>query len=92
MLVYFNVKGDYLERLLPVGDERVVSGQVEFYNGMPQMPHPDLRLRPDELDRLKPIEPVYPLTAGLTPRAWCSGRWRRRSTGSRICRNGSIPR
>jgi ATP-dependent DNA helicase RecG len=25
-------------------------------------------LRPDELDRLKPIEPVYPLTAGLSPR------------------------
>src|SRR6202030_3864131 len=35
---------------------------------MPQMAHPDLVLRPDELDRLRPIEPVYPLTAGLSPR------------------------
>src|ERR1700730_8937053 len=35
---------------------------------MPQMAHPDLVLRPDELDRLKPIEPVYPLTEGLSPR------------------------
>ena len=67
-LVYFNVKGDQLARLLPVGAERVVSGRVEFYGGMPQMAHPDLVLRPDELDRLKPIEPVYPLTAGLSPR------------------------
>jgi len=67
-LVYFNVKGDQLTRLLPVGAERVVSGRVEFYGGMPQMAHPDLVLRPDELDRLKPIEPVYPLTAGLSPR------------------------
>ena len=68
-LVYFNVKSDYLARLFPVGAERIVSGKVEFYNGVAQMPHPDLVLRPDELDRLKPIEPVYPLTAGLAPRA-----------------------
>ena len=67
-LVYFNVKGDYLARLFPVGAERIVSGRVEFYGGMPQIAHPDLVLRPDELDRLKPIEPVYPLTAGLAPR------------------------
>jgi len=67
-LTYFNVKGDYLTRLLPIGAERVVSGRVEFYNGAPQIAHPDLVLRPDELDRLKPIEPVYPLTAGLAPR------------------------
>jgi len=68
-LTYFNVKGDYLARLLPVGAERVVSGRVEFYNRAPQITHPDLVLRPDELDRLKPIEPVYPLAAGLAPRA-----------------------
>ena len=62
------MKGDQLARLLPIGAERVVSGRVEFYGSMPQMAHPDLVLRPDELDRLKPIEPVYPLTAGLSPR------------------------
>ncbi len=67
-LVYFNVKSDYVMRMLPVGAERIVSGRVEFYNGAAQMPHPDLVLRPDELDRLKPIEPVYSLTAGLAPR------------------------
>jgi ATP-dependent DNA helicase RecG len=67
-LTYFNVKGDYLARLLPVGAERVVSGRVEFYNRAPQIAHPDLVLRPDELDRLKAIEPVYPLTAGLAQR------------------------
>ena len=67
-LVYFNVKSDYLARLLPVGAERIVSGQVELYNGIAQIAHPDLVLRPDEIDRLKPIEPVYPLTAGLSPR------------------------
>ncbi len=64
-LVYFNVKGDYPTRLLPVGGERIVSGRAEFYNGAAQMPHPDLVLRPDELSRLEPIEPVYAVTAGL---------------------------
>ena len=67
-LAYFNVKGDYLKRLLPIGAERIVSGRVEFYGGAAQIVHPDLVLRPDELDKLKEIEPVYPLTAGLAPR------------------------
>jgi ATP-dependent DNA helicase RecG len=67
-LVYFNVKGDYLQRLLPVGAERVVSGKVEFYGGVPQIAHPDHVVAPDQAERLKPLEPVYPLTAGLPPR------------------------
>jgi len=25
---------------LPVGEKRLVSGKVEFYNGLPQMAHP----------------------------------------------------
>ncbi|MGH7095911.1 MAG: ATP-dependent DNA helicase RecG, partial [Stellaceae bacterium] len=67
-LIYFNVKGDHLERLLPVGQERIVSGRVEFYGGIPQIAHPDYVVAPTESQRIKPIEPVYPLTAGLSPR------------------------
>jgi ATP-dependent DNA helicase RecG len=68
-LVYFKVKGDYLARQLPVGAERVVSGRVEFYNGFPQIAHPDFVVPLEAADKLKAIEPVYPLTAGLMPRA-----------------------
>ncbi|HEX3883743.1 MAG TPA: ATP-dependent DNA helicase RecG [Stellaceae bacterium] len=67
-LIYFNVKGDHLERLLPIGAERIVSGRVEFYGNIPQMAHPDYVVAPDDAARIKPIEPVYPLTAGLSPR------------------------
>jgi len=67
-LVYFNVKGDHLERQLPIGAERIVSGRVEFYGGVPQIAHPDYVVAPGESARIKPIEPVYPLTAGLSPR------------------------
>ncbi len=67
-LIYFNVKGDYLQRLLPVGSERIVSGKVEFYVNIPQIPHPDFVVPLDQAEKMKAIEPVYPLTGGLPPR------------------------
>jgi ATP-dependent DNA helicase RecG len=68
ILVYFNVKGDQLQRMLPVGAERVVSGRVEYYQGLPQIAHPDYVVASDAAEQLKAVEPVYPLTAGLSPR------------------------
>src|SRR5205807_1574313 len=73
ILIYFNVKGDYLQRLLPVGAERVISGRVEYYDGMAQMPHPDYVVSPEQADKLKAVEPVYPLTAGLSSRIVARG-------------------
>src|SRR5439155_3964407 len=67
-LVYFSVKGDHLQRLLPVGAERIVSGTVDYYGGRPQIAHPDYAVVPDQAEQIKAIEPVYPLTAGLSPR------------------------
>ena len=68
-LVYFRPKGDWLARALPSGARRVVSGRVEYYDGRLQMPHPELVLAEDEAATLRPWEPVYPLTQGLTQRA-----------------------
>ncbi len=65
-LVFFHVKGDYLQKLLPTGQRRVISGRVEIFDGVAQMVHPDHVLRPDEAGELPAYEPVYPLTAGLT--------------------------
>jgi len=67
-LVYFRGKRDWLEKLLPLGAERVVSGRVEFYDGRLQMPHPDFVLTRAEAETLRPWEPVYPLTQGLHQR------------------------
>jgi len=67
-LVFFHVKGDWLERQLPVGASRIVSGKVERFNNQTQMTHPDYMLDPAGLDTMKLIEPVYRLTAGLTLR------------------------
>jgi len=67
-LVFFHAKGDYLDRLLPVGATRIVSGCVEHYRGRPQMTHPDWILTPEEAPSLRAVEPVYGLTEGLTLR------------------------
>src|ERR1044072_3446962 len=40
-LTFFNARRDYLEKLLPVGARRIVSGTTAFYDGMLQMVHPD---------------------------------------------------
>ncbi|MFK7875249.1 MAG: ATP-dependent DNA helicase RecG [Paracoccaceae bacterium] len=65
-LVYFHARADYLQRLLPVGQERIVSGKAEMFDGLVQMPHPDHVVLPEELATLPNFEPVYPLTSGVT--------------------------
>ena len=65
-LVFFHARGDYLQRLLPEGARRLVSGRVEAFDGLAQMVHPDHILGLDEAGELPAFEPVYPLTAGVT--------------------------
>ncbi len=65
-LVFFHARGDYLQKLLPTGQRRLVSGRVELFDGIAQMVHPDHVLRVEEAAELPSYEPVYPLTAGLT--------------------------
>src|SRR5664279_1953461 len=64
-LTYFNARKDYLEKLLPVGETRFVSGTAEFYEGMLQMVHPDRVVDEKGFADLPLVEPVYPLTEGL---------------------------
>jgi len=68
-LVFFHARGDYLQRLLPTGQRRVVSGKVEVFDGIAQIVHPDHVLPPDEATEIPAFEPVYPLHAGITQKA-----------------------
>ena len=65
-LIFFHARGDYIRRQLPEGATRVISGRVEVFNGQLQMSHPDYMLKPDMRDEIPPIEPIYPLTAGIS--------------------------
>ncbi len=67
-LVFFHARGDYLQKLLPTGQKRLVSGKVELFDGIAQMVHPDHILRPDEATDLPQAEPVYALSAGVSPK------------------------
>ena len=65
-LVFFHAEQKFLERQLPVGETRYVSGRIERYVDTLQMQHPDYIVAPEARDELPMLEPVYPLTAGLS--------------------------
>jgi ATP-dependent DNA helicase RecG len=66
-ITYFNARKDYLEKLLPVGQLRYVSGTATLYDGHLQMLHPDRVVDAAGFAKLPLIDPVYPLTEGLHP-------------------------
>lgn len=65
-LVFFRAEPSFVERQLPVGEIRYVSGRAERYGDTLQMAHPDYIVTEEKRAELPLLEPVYPLTAGLT--------------------------
>ena len=65
-LVFFRARADYLLKILPEGEVRVISGKVEKFGDTLQMTHPDHIVTEDDIESLNKVEPVYPLTAGLS--------------------------
>jgi ATP-dependent DNA helicase RecG len=72
-LVFFSARDDYLHRILPEGQTRVVSGRVESYQGNKQMTHPDYVVPEEERESVQIVEPVYRLTAGLSTKVLIKG-------------------
>jgi len=68
-LVFFNAHRDWLEKQMPVDAAIIVSGKVEYYEGKAQMVHPDAIGSTEERASIEIIDPVYPLTQGLTGKA-----------------------
>ncbi len=68
VLVWFHARPDWLRRELPEDARRIVSGRVERYGDELRMPHPDHILPPERAAELKAIEPVYRMTAELSPK------------------------
>ena len=65
VLTFFRAKPGYVEKLLPVGEKRYVSGTLQMYDGIPQIVHPDRVVDEAGFAKLSGIDPVYPLTEGL---------------------------
>ena len=65
VLTFFRAKPGYVEKLLPEGSKRYVSGTLQVYDGVPQIVHPDRVVDEEGFAKLSGIDPVYPLTEGL---------------------------
>ena len=65
-LVFFNARKQYLETLLPVGERRIISGKLEFYDDVPQIVHPHHVRTITDNETIVRFEPVYPLTSGVS--------------------------
>ena len=65
-LVWFNSRKDYLEKLLPLDKEIIISGKIDFYKDTKQITHPEYIISAEEEDELPNVESTYSLTQGLT--------------------------
>lgn len=65
-LVFFHGHAAYLEKTLPPGETRYVSGTVEWFRDRPQMVHPDHIVSAEDYASMPLVEPVYPMTGGLS--------------------------
>jgi len=64
-LVFFHAHTDYLNKALPEGAKRIVSGRIDRFKNTLQMAHPDYIVEPGQEKDLPLHEPVYALTEGL---------------------------
>ncbi len=65
-LVFFKAYPDSIQKNLPLGAERVISGKVELFNGRWQMSHPDYITAPEN-SRPKALPAVSPETISSGP-------------------------
>ena len=65
-LVFFHAREDWLKKQLPTGQQRLISGKLEIFDGVAQIVHPDHMVRIEEAAEIPPFEPVYPLTEGVS--------------------------
>jgi ATP-dependent DNA helicase RecG len=84
-LTFFHAHAAYLEKQLPEGEQVLVSGRMEWFNGRASMVHPDHIALASEAESLPLVEPVYPLTAGL------SGKVLRRAVAQALGRLPTLP-
>jgi ATP-dependent DNA helicase RecG len=64
-LVFFHAHADYLQKTLPQGEKRIVSGRIDKFKDRLQMAHPDFIVAPGQEKVLPQHEAVYALTEGL---------------------------
>ncbi len=59
-----------MQKLVQVGGEYLVFGRVSYYQGSPQLTHPEVEIKTGGAGRPEWLEPVYPSTEKLRARGW----------------------
>ena len=65
-LIFFSARKEYLKNLLPVGERRIISGKLEFYDDIPQIVHPHHVKKINDEKTITRFEPVYSLSSGVS--------------------------
>ena len=65
-IIFFNFRNDYLKSKFPISSEVIVSGIINWYNGKPQITHPDYIVKPENINEIPKFETKYPLSNGLS--------------------------
>ena len=47
-LVFFHARKDHLNKVLPVGEKRIISGKLELFDGIQQIVHPEYIIQPQK--------------------------------------------
>ncbi len=68
LLVFFLANHAWIQKSLPLGGRRWISGKLELWEGHRQMVHPAHVLDAEGFAKMSPVEPVYALTEGLFPK------------------------
>lgn len=67
-LVFFRAKKGWMEKLLPVGETRYISGKIDLWDGRRQMTHPDRVLDQAQMEAMPAVEAIYGQTEGISSR------------------------
>lgn len=73
LLVFFRGDTRYLTAQLPLDQEVIVSGELQRYDGMWQMTHPDIIVPPERMKEACRLDAIYPATEGISSKMF--SRW-----------------
>jgi ATP-dependent DNA helicase RecG len=65
-ITYFSNYAEQFLRQFPVGEKRFISGEISWFKAEATITHPDYVLNSSDINKMPLLEPVYPLTAGIS--------------------------
>ena len=66
-LTWFKAYPQSMEKMMPEGSRRIISGKCEVFNAELKMTHPDYVLAPEKAEELPELETLYPCLLYTSP-------------------------